>query len=38
MPGTKKAEVKKINTVPVLLGADSLLGKTIFFKKRSLHN
>ena len=38
MPGTKKAEVKKINTVPVLLGADSLLEKTIFFKKRSLHN
>ena len=33
MPGPKKAEVKKINTVPALLGADSLLEKTIKKKK-----
>ena len=35
MPGTKKAEVKKINTVPALLGADSLLEKTIKKKKNT---
>ena len=35
MPGTKNAEVKKINMVPVLLGADSLWERQ-FLKKMTI--